>query len=209
MTAQTPSAQNSGQDSALSAVAWEQRYQSGTPLWDLGQPAPAFASLLAAEPAPQAGSAIVLGAGRGHDALLFAQQGFAVTAVDFAPSAIQALEAQAQALPIQLLQRDIFELVPEFAGQFDYAIEHTCFCAIDPSLRPGYVALVAELLIPGGELLAVFFTHSRSGGPPFGTTPAEVRQRFEPHFEIVTLEPVANSVSSRRGEEHFGRLRKR
>ncbi|MBE9158104.1 methyltransferase domain-containing protein [Nodosilinea sp. LEGE 06152] len=201
MTAQPPS--------PLSSTAWEERYQTGTPRWDLGHPAPAFRTLLESADAPKPGSAIVLGAGRGHDAVWFARHGFAVTAVDFAPSAIQALQEQAQTLALQPLQRDIFDLLPEYAGQFDYAIEHTCFCAIDPSLRPAYVELVANLLVPAGELLAVFFTHQRSGGPPFGTTAAEVRQLFEPHFEIITLEPVTNSIPSRQGEEHFGRLRKR
>ncbi len=203
--------QSSGLSSGLSSTAWEQRYQAGTPRWDLGQPAPAFKTLLESADAPQVGSAIALGAGRGHDALFFAQQGFTVTAVDFAPSAIAALgqQAQAQNLSVQLLQRDIFELVPEFAGQFSYVIEHTCFCAIDPALRPAYAQLAADLLAPGGELLAVFFTHQRSGGPPFGTTPAAVRQLFAPHFEVIALEPVTNSIPSRRGEEHWGWLRKR
>ena len=205
MSAQTPHSP----PSSLSAAAWEERYQSGTPRWDLGQPAPAFRALLESANAPQPGAAIALGAGRGHDAVFFAQHGFAVTAVDFAPSAIQALEAQTQTLPLRSLQRDIFDLLPEYAGQFDYAIEHTCFCAIDPALRPAYVDLVADLLVPGGELLAVFFTHQRPGGPPFGTTPAEVRQLFEPRFESITLQPVTNSIPSRRGEEHIGRLRRR
>ncbi|PSR17830.1 SAM-dependent methyltransferase, partial [filamentous cyanobacterium CCP3] len=174
-------------------------------------PAPAFKTLLESADAPQPGAAIALGAGRGHDAVFFDQHGFEVTAVDFAPSAIQALEEQPQAqnLPLRPLQRDIFDLLPEYAEQFNYAIEHTCFCAIDPALRPAYVDLVANLLVPDGELLAVFFTHRRSGGPPFGTTVAEVRQLFEPRFEIVTLEPVTNSIPSRQGEEHFGRLRRR
>lgn len=211
MTAQTPFPQSSAENSGLSSTAWEQRYQAGTPRWDLGQPAPAFKTLLESADAPQVGSAIALGAGRGHDALFFAQQGFTVTAVDFAPSAIQALERQAQAqnLSVQLLQRNIFELVPEFAGQFNYVIEHTCFCAIDPALRPAYAQLAADLLAPGGELLAVFFTHQRPGGPPFGTTPAEVRQLFAPHFDVISLEPVTNSIPSRRGEEHLGRLKRR
>ncbi|MBD2113561.1 MULTISPECIES: methyltransferase domain-containing protein [Cyanophyceae] len=207
MTAQPPSSSLP----SLGPDDWEQRYQEGTPRWDLGHPAPAFQTLLNGADAPQPGRAIALGAGRGHDAIFFAQQGFEVTAVDFAPSPIQSLreQAQAQHLSLNLLQKDIFELTPDLAGQFDYAIEHTCFCAIDPALRPDYVALVAELLVPDGELLAVFFTHQRSGGPPFGTTAAEVRQLFEPHFEILTLEPVTNSIPSRQGEEHFGRLRKR
>jgi len=203
MTAPSPS--------PLNPTAWEQRYQDGTTHWDLGQPAPAFQTLLAAPDAPLAGSAIALGAGRGHDALYFAHQGFEVTAVDFAPSAIQALGDQAEAahLPLRRLQRDIFDLVPKYAGQFTYVIEHTCLCAIDPSLRPAYVDLVAELLVPSGELLAVFFTHQRSGGPPFGITPAAVRQLFEPQFDLLTFAPVANSVPARRGEEYWGRLRKR
>jgi methylase of polypeptide subunit release factors len=89
VTAQSPS--------PLSPAAWEQRYQDGTTRWDLGHPAPAFQALLESADAPNPGSALVLGAGRGHDAIFFAQQGFDVTAVDFAPSAIQALREQAQA----------------------------------------------------------------------------------------------------------------
>ncbi|NJL48994.1 MAG: methyltransferase domain-containing protein [Leptolyngbyaceae cyanobacterium SM2_5_2] len=195
----------------LSPDAWERRYQEGTTRWDLGQPAPAFQSLLGAAEAPRPGAAIVLGSGRGYDALLFAQHGFDVTAVDFAPSAIQSLAEQAEAanLSLTLVQRDIFDLVPDLAGQFNYVIEHTCFCAIDPSLRPAYVQLAADLLAPQGELLAVFFTHNRGGGPPFGVSVTELHQLFEPYFEVLTLQPVANSVPSRRGEEHLGRLRRR
>ncbi|NJL45370.1 MAG: hypothetical protein HC922_05770 [Leptolyngbyaceae cyanobacterium SM2_3_12] len=80
---------------------------------------------------------------------------------------------------------------------------------MDPALRPRYVKLVADLLAPEGELLAVFFTHGRQGGPPFGSTSAELRELFEPYFEIVTLQPAAQSIPSRQGEEHIGRLRLR
>ncbi|MGF1569112.1 MAG: methyltransferase domain-containing protein [Nodosilinea sp.] len=203
MTTQPPS--------ALSPGAWENRYQEGTTRWDLGQPAPIFVELLESAAAPPPGAAIVLGAGRGHDALWFAQHGFEVTAVDFAPSAIQFLAQQAgvAGLSITLLQRDIFELVPELQGRFDYVIEHTCFCAIHPSHRPAYVRLVADLLAPRGELLGVFFTHQREGGPPFGTSATEIRQHFAADFDITVLQPVSNSVPTRQGEEHLGRFRRR
>ncbi|NMF84962.1 methyltransferase domain-containing protein [Nodosilinea sp. P-1105] len=195
---------------SLDAEAWERRYQEGTTGWDLGQPAPAFVTLLASPQAPPPGSAIVLGAGRGYDALLFARHGFTVTAVDFAPSALVALNqmAAASGVTINLVQRDIFQLLPEFQGQFDYVIEHTCFCALDLALRDTYVQLVSGLLAPKGELLAVFFTHNRSGGPPFGSSPTELRQRFSPQFELTTLEPVANSVPARQGEEYLGRFQR-
>jgi len=196
--------------SSLSSEAWEHRYQEGTTRWDLGQPAPAFVDLFLSAKAPQPGTVAVLGAGRGHDARLFAQHRFEVTAVDFAPSAVAAMarEVELTGLSLRPLQRNIFDLVPEFEGQFDYVVEHTCFCAIDPSLRSDYVELVARLLKPQGELLAVFFTHRRGGGPPYGATPEEIRTLFEPRFG-VDLVPVENSVPSRQGEEHFGRLCRR
>lgn len=197
-----------GAQPPLDTNFWEQHYQEGRTRWDLGQPAPPFVSWLKSTNAPPPGRAIVLGSGRGYEAMLFAEHGFEVTAVDFAPSAIAASSQAAadRGLSIQFLQRDIFDLVPEFAGQFDYVIEHTCFCAIDPSLRPAYLDLVTSLLKPGGELLAIFFTHNRPGGPPFGSTPEQIQQLFEPRFTILRLQPVNNSVEQRRGEEHVGHL---
>ena len=131
--------------------------------------------------------------------------------VDFAPSAIAAARGAAQALglSVEFLQQDIFSLPETFAGSFDYVVEHTCLCALDPSQRPAYVDLVRSLLRPGGELLAIFFTHGRPGGPPFDITRAEICDRFGPGFEIVRLEPVIGSVAEREGEEHWGRLRRR
>lgn len=191
----------------LSSEAWQQRYQAGTPRWDLGQPAPAFVDWLNTS-LPTPGRTVVPGSGPGHDALLFARHGFEVTAVDFAEAAIAATCAQAEAenLPVHCLQRNIFDLVPEYHQQFDYGVEHTCLCAIDPGLRPDYVRLMADLLKPGGLLVAIFFTHRRSGGPPFGISLQEITALFSPRFDIKRLEPVTNSVPSRQGEEHFGLL---
>ncbi len=187
--------------SRLSAEAWEHRYQEGTTRWDLGQPAPAFVDLFQSGETPRPGSVVVLGAGRGHDARLFAQHQFDVTAVDFAPSAVAAMahEAELTGIPLHPLQRNIFDLVPEFENQFDYVVEHTCFCAIDPSLRPAYVTLVAQLLKPQGELLAVFFTHGRPGGP----------RRPRPRRRPAAPSPATSNSRSmraslyRQGEEHF------
>jgi len=195
----------------LAATAWEARYQDGHTRWDLGQPAPGFAAWLGGDQAPPPGRAVVLGAGRGHDALLFARHGFAVTAVDFAPSAMAATAAAADAanLSVTCIERNIFDLVPTWAGQFDYVIEHTCFCALDPNLRKAYRDLVVALLKPQGSLLAVFFTHSRPGGPPFGSTAVELRQLFSPSFHIQRLEPNAHAIASRRGEEHVAHFCRR
>ncbi|QYO64489.1 methyltransferase domain-containing protein [Leptolyngbya sp. 7M] len=194
---------------ALTAEFWEGRYQDGTDRWDLGQPAPPFVSLLQSLQAPAPGRIAVLGSGRGHDALLFAQHGFEVVGFDFAPSAIVAARAAAQerGLSAQFLQRDIFELDAEFANQFDYVLEHTCFCAILPEQRGNYVRLVQNLLRPVGELIGLFWTHDRVGGPPFGVSVTELYQQFQPEFEVVLLERATNSVEGRRNEEYLVRLR--
>lgn len=188
---------------------WEQRYQEGTTRWDLGQAAPPFASLLNSSTAPAPGRAAILGCGRGYDAFLFAKQGFEVVGFDFAPSAIATARSLAHEAgsTAQFLQRNIFDLADEFPRYFDYLVEHTCFCAIAPEQRPAYVELASSLLKPEGELIGLFFTHNRPGGPPFGSTPAEIRREFEADFEILFLEPVTNSAPGRQGEEHLGRFR--
>lgn len=198
-------------ESTLSADFWEGRYQEGTARWDLGQPAPPFVDLLNSSDAPKPGRIAVLGSGKGHDALLFAAQGFEVVGFDFAPSAIRAATtaAQVQGLAAQFYQRDIFELVPEFADSFDYVLEHTCFCAILPEQRSDYVRLVKAILHPGGELIGLFWAHNRTGGPPFGVSVEELRWRFESEFEILSLEPASHSVEGRRDEEYLTRLRVR
>ncbi len=187
---------------------WVEHYATGRTPWDQGRGAPAFAQLLAGTAAPPPGRAIALGCGRGHDALLFAAHGFRVTGVDFAPQAIATAQAQAQTqnLAAEFQQQDIFNLPAAWQGQFDYVIEHTCFCAIAPPQRDRYVQVAQSLLRPGGELLGIFFTHNRPGGPPFGVRPEALRAYFTPAFQIEQLEPLPVTVAVRPEEEHFGRF---
>ncbi|MBW4495866.1 MAG: methyltransferase domain-containing protein [Oscillatoria princeps RMCB-10] len=190
---------------------WEARYQEGAARWDIGQPAPAFVKFLNSPGAPVDGRVAVLGCGRGYEALLFASRGFEVVGFDFAPSAIAAASrlAQAAGISARFLQRDIFDLVDEFTGYFDFVVEHTCFCAISQDKRQEYVRLVNSILTPGGELIGLFFTHSRAGGPPFGVTPAEIEKYFAGDFDIISLAPPAESVPARQGEEHFALFRRK
>lgn len=197
--------------SVANSQYWEHRYQEGTTRWDLGKASPPLVSLLNSPKAPKPGSVAVLGCGRGYDAMLFSEYGFDAIGFDFAPLAIAEATtlAQVNQNSAQFVQRDIFNLANEFSGYFDYVIEHTCFCAIDPEKRPDYVKLVRQILQPEGELIGIFFTHSRSGGPPFGITTEAIKQYFETDFEILSLVPVTNSVPERQGEEHLGHFRVR
>jgi len=186
---------------------WEQRYQEKTDRWDIKQAAPPFATLLQSTTAPPPGRMAVLGCGRGYDALLFAAHKFEVIGFDFAPSAITEAIALAEASQssAKFLQRNIFDL-PAYENYFDYVLEHTCFCAIEPAQRPAYVQLTKSILKPQGQLIGLFFTHNRPGGPPFGMTPDEICKYFQADFQIISLIPATNSIRDRQGEEHLGRF---
>lgn len=194
---------------ANEAEYWERHYREGNLAWDLGAPAPPFVDLLDGAGAPQPGRMLVLGAGRGHDAVLFAGRGFDVTAVDFAPGAVaETTQAAREAnVPVEAVQHDIFAMPPDFAHRFDYVLEHTCFCAIDPTRREEYVRVVWQMLQPGGLFIALFFTHGRPGGPPFTTSEGEIRRLFEPYFSIEQVETPRRSVKPRQGLELLALMR--
>jgi SAM-dependent methyltransferase len=184
---------------------WEEIYQGNRAGWDLGSPTPAFRRLLrSGEFAP--GRAIVLGAGRGHDAREFARQSFTVTAVDFAADAVREMRALADPqIPIEILQADIFTLPHTLDGTFDYVIEYTCFCAIDPARRTEYGELVTRLLKPRGIFIGLFFPlDQREGGPPFAVSLPEILAIFGARgFTLWRRETPTDSVPQRQGLEEL------
>jgi SAM-dependent methyltransferase len=188
-----------------SARKWEADYARQTDGWDLGGPTPVFEHLLSTRQLPP-GRMIVLGAGRGHDARLFARHGFQVTAVDFASQAVHEMHRLADlAAPVEILQHDIFTLPESLNGSFDYVLEYTCFCAIDPNRRAEYADLVARLLKPNGLYIDLAFPlDGRKGGPPFAVTETEILGLFQNRgFELLTREKPAESVSPRRHAEEL------
>jgi SAM-dependent methyltransferase len=196
-----------------SPAFWEEIYQGGRAGWDLGGPTPVFRSLLAdIRGAGQAteefppGRIVVPGAGRGHDAREFARHGFDVTAVDFAENAVQSMrELNDPVAPVKIVQQDIFQLPPEWDGTFDYFLEYTCFCAIDPHRRAEYADVVTRLLKPGGVYIDLAFPlDSHAGGPPFAVSLPEILRLFgERGFKLLQRGRPDDSVEARRGMEEL------
>jgi len=184
---------------------WEADYQRGTDGWDLGGPTPIF-KRLASSGRFKPGRMIVLGAGRGHDAREFSRHGFNVTAVDFSSYAVEQMHELADpAAPIKILQHDIFTLPSELNGSFDYLLEYTCFCAIDPKRRDEYAGLVDRLLNPNGIYIDLAFPlDNRKGGPPYAVKESEIFHLFESRgFHLVLREKPADSVKPRRHAEEL------
>lgn len=194
----------------LNVDFWQGRYEASNTPWDLGQASPHFVALLQSKPEwLKPGKIASLGCGRGHDVALFGQSGFEAVGFDYAPGAIQ--EAQAKYGQVATFQQaDIFELAdPQsaWAGQFDYTLEHTCFCAILPEERPAYVKSVHTLLKPGGLVIGIFWEHGETDGPPFSTTEEQLRAAFQPGFEVVSTQPLI-PADDRKGIERLVILRR-
>jgi methyl halide transferase len=186
---------------------WDALFQSGRDGWELGRPAPPLLRWFLAH-SPRGQRVLVVGAGRGNDALLLHELGAQVTALDFSDEALTALQARAVAghADVKLLKQDLFTLS---GGDWDVVVEHTCFCAIDPDRRDEYVTAVAAALRPGGELIGLFWDHGRPGGPPFTTTRDELERRFSARFDWISDEVPRDSVAARQGQELLIQLRKR
>lgn len=189
---------------------WQRLYEKGRTGWDLGGPTPVFRRLVE-EGRFQPERMIVLGAGRGYDARLFARHGYQVTAVDFAPAAVAALRARNDPeAPLAVINADIFDLNSMLFGAFDYVLEYTFYCAIDPQRRAEYAAIVSDLLAPGGRFIGLAFPiGEREGGPPFAVDPDELITLLEEReLRLEHRETPPDSVSPRRGREELLILRK-
>jgi SAM-dependent methyltransferase len=188
---------------------WETLYQMGKTPWDLQSFSPPLKTFLDSPYAVPPGTIAVLGCGSGHDAVLFARYGFKVIAVDFALSAARATAEKFQQLGILgttgfVLQRDLFSLY-EYKQSFDYVLEHTCFCAIDPARRNLYSYMVRDLLKPGGKLIALWWLFEREGGagPPFTCSRHEIFDRFSQFFNFDIAHTPTDSFPERKNHELF------
>ena len=189
---------------------WEDNYRSGRTGWDLGMPTPVFQRLADSGEFPP-GKMLVICAGRGYDARMFARLGFKVTAVDFAEEAVQEMLALNEPeTSMEVIQADLFDLPAFMKAEFDYILEYTCFCAIDPQRRAEYINSVTNLLKPGGFYIALAFPiGGRTGGPPFVVTPDELVDPLnEMGFELVSREIPGDSVPGREGIEELLILKK-
>jgi hypothetical protein len=195
----------------LDAAFWSRLYDEGQDGWELGRAAPPLSRWVSDHSDLVRGRrTLVLGAGRGHDARLFARAGGQVIGVDFSARAVDESRALAAAegTAVEFRERDVFALRLDLE-RYELCVEHTCFCAIDPARRAEYVDVVADVLVPGATFVALFWVHARPGGPPFALSAAEIDGLFAGRFAEVERETPADSVATRLGQELLITYRRR
>ena len=165
--------------------------------------------------------------GRSLDMVWLARRGHPVLGVELSPIAVagffehESLAARQApagpftrhtAGPYEILQGDFFQLTSATAGAVGGWYDRAALVALPPALRRRYVRHLGGLLDPGvrGLLVTHEYVQEQMDGPPFSVPDAEVRQLFEPMFDVGLLHRqdviAGNTKFAERGLDSFHEL---
>lgn len=178
-------------------------YKYGTPPWVIG-PRTELVRLVQ-EGRIKPGHAVDLGCGEGDNAIFLAQHGFDVTAVDFAPAAIDKARRKAReaGAAVDFFVDDL-TAPRHLNGTFDVLIDYGTFDDLDAGQREAYLRHVVPLARPGAAFLMWNFEWETAlwerlimKAVPFGNLtlpPGYVREVFSTDFDV---EQVAGETGLR------------
>ena len=177
---------------------WDAAYAQGQTPWDKGKAAPPLVEFLSRHTI--SGQVLVPGSGTGHDVRLIAGQGADVLGLDISPRAHSAAVSFNNYKNANFRIGDFLYLSDDLKGKFDWVVEHTCLCAIDPDQRASYVQSARLAIKEGGHLLAIFFREVQAydgSGPPHPISSDEIQSLFAVGFERVTSYTPSKHYDSR------------
>ena len=158
--------------------------------WDRGGPNPFLEQWVRERAGDGAGRrALVVGTALGDDAELLAERGFAVTAFDIAPTAIERARRRFPSSSVEYVVADLLDPPEEWRGAFDLVAEAITVQALPVSLRDRAIDAIASTVAPGGTLVVVSGIHEGDGerdGPPWPLTRDEL-DRFERELRPVEV----------------------
>lgn len=162
----------------LDADYWEARYRDGRTGWDRGQVNPCLIEWLESGELKPCGI-LIPGSGRGYEVIELASRGFAVTAIDYAPTPLAQLGSRLGDLGerVDLVQADVLTFDPKDPQAAIY--EQTCLCALHPDWWADYEQQLYRWLLPGGKLFACFMQTPMKSGPPFHCDIASMKNLFD------------------------------
>jgi len=136
--------------------------------------------------------ALVVGAGLGFDAEHLAALGFATTAFDVAPTAVDMARERFPGSAVDYRVADLLDLPREWTGAFDLVVEIITVQALPEELRTPATTAVASTVAPGGTLFVI--SGIRDGapepGPPWPLTREQVEAFAAGDLELRSLDRV-------------------
>ncbi|TFH85937.1 thiopurine S-methyltransferase [Billgrantia azerbaijanica] len=94
---------------------------------------------------------------------------------------------------VELWCGDFFHFHIDQAAEIGAFYDRAALIALPPATRQRYAFHLAQLIPPGapGLLISLRRAPGDSGGPPYSVDGAEVRELFEPNFQVTHLEDSA------------------
>jgi len=171
------------------AERWENRYQTGDTPWNTGHPSTELVRVLHEEKI-KACPAVDLGCGTGANTRYLAEQGFAVTGVDFSPMAVEFAKAALSSTKHQarFLVGDVLDPSLDFGGRFDFLFDRGCYHVVRKIDVDRYLRTLERITQPGtlGLILTGNAKEKLEKGPPV-VTEEELRNELGKLFQIVKL----------------------
>lgn len=165
-------------------------YRLGFTPWDGHPLAKGLRNLIEGGTIPPlpAGTALDLGCGTGDTSVYLAQHGWQVTAVDFAPKALEKAQAKAEASNVSVTfeRADITQLSSAGVGHgFDLAVDSGCLHGMNDHDRAAYAREISLLTAPDAHLLIVAFAPGALLGVR-GIDQAEIERLFAPEWVLLS-----------------------
>lgn len=174
---------------------WDRAYRDGKrPSWDARQAAPELVRVIQEEAIVKPCRVVVLGCGSGDNAIYLAQQGFDVTAIDLAPTALGIAEQKAKQAGVEVdwMLADVLN-IPD-VEPFDFVFDRGCYHNVRYVDAEGFVESLRKITTASAQCLILSLNRD---GPP-GIREQTMRDDFADAFEIDWL--LAGGLAGREGE---------
>lgn len=184
---------------------WQQRWQEGQIGFHQDRETPLMLKHWPALQAPPGSQVFVPLAGKSLDMAWFAAQGHRVLGAELSTMAVEQFFAEHALVPetsesaigrhyradgIELIQGDVFALDAATLSDCNVVYDRAALIALPPPMRRRYVHEVYAKLPVGcrGLLITLEYPQAEKSGPPFSVEEAEVRELFEPQWQVTVLE---------------------
>jgi len=137
--------------------------------------------------------ALVVGSALGDDAELLSSAGWAVTAFDVAPTAVEAARARFPESTVDYVVADLLKPPGEWHHAFDLVVEIINIQAMPRDFRAAAIVSLAGFLAPGGTAVVSEVAEENVApepGPPWPFSRAEIESVAQDGVRLVSLETI-------------------
>jgi SAM-dependent methyltransferase len=176
----------------------ETAQRGGAPPWNRDEPRGLLRQWVEERQIDGAGTrtAIVVGCGLGADAEYIASRHFETIAFDLSPTAIRLAREHHPDSQVQYEAADLLALPSRWHRAFDLVVECWTIQAVPDPPRARFITAIADLVAPGGTLIAVAHGRpddgpdDRAAGPPWPMGPATIASFTQGGVEPVDIRLV-------------------